>query len=138
MFLPVGLPLLAERGLTLGARRRQCVLLLPSLVAHNVNSAGVCCQTLLNLRIFAKDLVNLDLYGQKSLPPFLSDIPTYLCRTPAPLSRRKRRHRRRGKRGGRLVRPRAGWVRTVRGGCGTVAPLAGPCRCLLRTGGRLG
>ncbi|XP_049920683.1 uncharacterized protein LOC126402590 isoform X1 [Epinephelus moara] len=42
----------------------------------------------------------------KTLPPLLSGIPAHLCRAPAPPLRRKR-HCRRGKRSGRLVRLKA-------------------------------
>ena len=44
--------------------------------------------------------------GDKTLPPFLSGGLVYLCRTPAPPTRRKRPCRR-GKRSGRLVRMKA-------------------------------
>ena len=50
-------------------------------------------QTLLDLRTSAKNLVNFDSYEQ-TLPPSLSDSPSYLCRTPAPpLLRKRHRHR---------------------------------------------
>lgn len=61
-------------------------------------------QTLLDLRLSAKDLVKFG--GHKTLLPLLSGIPAYLCRLPAPYPRRKR-HRRRGKRSGRMVRVKA-------------------------------
>lgn len=106
--------------------RLLCVfLLLVTLVIHTVNTLLVYDrQTLLDLRISAKNLVNFDSYGQKTLPPFLSDFPSYLCHTPVPLPRRKC-HRRRGKRSGCLVRLRAGLVRSDRGGYG-----AGPRLCI--------
>ena len=58
------------------------------------------CQTLLDLCFSAVNLVKYD-HGHKTLPLFLSGVPAYLCRTPAPTPRRKRH---RGKRSGRLVR----------------------------------
>ena len=103
-----------------------CVfLLLLTLVAHFVNTLLVYDrQTLLDLRITAKNLVKFDHYGRKTDPHFLSDIPTYLRRTLAPPPRRKR-HRRQGKRSSCLVRLRAGLVRSDRGGYG-----AGPRLCV--------
>ena len=108
--------------------RPLCVFLLfVILVAQTVNTLLVYDrQTLLDLRISAKNLINFDYYGQKTLPPFLLDIPTHLCRTPA-LPPRQKRHRRRGKRSGCLVRLRTGLVRPDRGGYG-----AGPRLCISR------
>ena len=97
-------------------------LLLVTLVAHTVNTLLVYdCQTLLNLRLSDKILGNFDYYGQRTLPPFLSDFLTYLCCTPVPPPQRKWHHRR-GKHSGCLVRLKAGLVRPDRGGYG-----AGPC-----------
>jgi len=94
-----------------------CVFLLfLTLVAHNPDSLLVCdCQMLLDLRISEIDLAILDHYEQQTLLPFLSGIPGYLCRTSSPLPWRKR-YRRRNKRGGCLVRLRAGLVRPDHGG----------------------
>ncbi|CAG5851108.1 unnamed protein product [Menidia menidia] len=122
--------------------RLLCVFLLfVTHVAHAANTLRVFDrQTLLDLRIYAKDLVNFNYYGQKS--PFLSDISTYLCLTPAPPPQRKR-HRCRGKRSGCLVRLRAGLLRTDQCIWSGASPLylstfPGPCRCLVGTGGGLG
>ncbi len=83
-------------------------VLFVSLAVQNVESLLVYDrQTLLNFRHSAKDLVKFDYAGQKTLPPLLSGIPAYLCRLHVIHPRRKR-HRRQGKRGGRLVRVKTG------------------------------
>ncbi len=83
-------------------------VLFVSLAVQNVESLLVYDrQTLLNFRHSAKDLVKFDYAGQKTLPPLLSGIPAYLCRLPVTHPRRKH-HRRRGKRGGQLVRVKTG------------------------------
>ena len=86
-----------------------CVFLLfLTLVAHTVNTLLVYDrQTLLDLRVTAKNPVKFGYYRSKTDPHFLSDIPTYLRRNLAPSPRRKQ-HRRQGKRSGCLVRLRAG------------------------------
>ncbi|KAL1256516.1 hypothetical protein QQF64_012061 [Cirrhinus molitorella] len=63
-------------------------------------------KTLLDLRSSTKEFVKFDYGGQKTLPPVLLGIPSYLCRYPG-LHPRRKRHRRRGKRSGRLVRMKA-------------------------------
>lgn len=61
----------------------------------------------LSLQCSFQNEVQGKLDGQKPFfPPFLSGIPAYLRRCPAPPSRR-RRSRRRGRRGGRLVKLKA-------------------------------
>lgn len=60
-------------------------------------------QFLLSLRSEVRDLGTLDRDDQNTLPPLLARIPSHLLRLPA-LPSRRRRLRRRGKRGGLLVR----------------------------------
>ena len=98
-------------------------LLLVTLVSHTVNTLLVYDrQTLLDLRISAKNLVHFDSYGQKTLPSFLSEFPSYICRTPASPALQKR-PRRQGKRSGCLVRLRAGLVHFDQRGYGAAPHL---------------
>ena len=60
-------------------------------------------QLLLSLRPNVTDTGAYNQGGQKTVPPLLSDVPTHLYRAVGPPPRRKRL-RRRGKRGGRLVK----------------------------------
>ena len=98
-------------------------LLLVLLVDCTVNALLVYDrQTLLDLRSSATDIIKFDHNGYETLPPFLSDSPAYLRRAPAPPPRRKR-HRRRGKRSGYLVRLKAGSTHPpggVRSGYGSI------------------
>lgn len=90
------------------------VFLLFLCVIQNVKSLLVYDhQTLLELRWFAGKLGQYHHEGQDSLPPFLSGIPAFLYRPPGPPHWRKR-HRRRGKRGGRLVKLKVYLARSSR------------------------
>ncbi|KAE8297852.1 Bis(5'-adenosyl)-triphosphatase [Larimichthys crocea] len=65
-------------------------------------------QFLLDLRHNVSTLGAFEHGGQKTVPPLLAGIPTHLCRALA-LPPRRKRLRRRGKRGGRLVKLKA-WL----------------------------
>ncbi len=122
-------------------------VLFVSLAVQNVESLLVYDrQTLLNFRHSAKDLVKFDYAGQKTLPPLLSGIPAYLCRLPVTHPRRKH-HRRRGKRGGQLVRVKTGLALSSMGSwteyravprLSISRRIAGPYRRLAGTCRRLG
>ncbi|GAA6074940.1 uncharacterized protein LOC113038370, partial [Tachysurus ichikawai] len=59
-------------------------------------------QTLLNIRANIENMLIYNSGGSKT-SPHLHDLPAYLCRKPLP-AQKKKRHRRRGKRGGLLVK----------------------------------
>lgn len=81
-------------------------LLILSLVLVNVKSLLVYNrQMLLDLNISAKDPAQSDFNGHKTLPPFLSEIPAYLCHALVLLLQPKRR---RDKYKGCLV-----WIKTA-------------------------
>lgn len=65
-------------------------------------------QTLLNLRSFVENCAKFHQFGQKICPPLLSDVPAYLCLTPAPpVCRRRGRCEKRSE---RLVKLKAGML----------------------------
>ena len=90
------------------------------------------CQALLDLRNNLGELCAFKHSGQKTVPPLLAGIPTYLCRASAPPPRRKcPRHR--GKRGGQLVKLKVWLAQSSsisRKGHGRIHPFAMP-RCFL-------
>nr|XP_010786909.1 PREDICTED: uncharacterized protein LOC104960527 [Notothenia coriiceps] len=81
-------------------------------------------QYLLDLRHNVRFLDAFEHGGQKTVPPLLAGIPTHLCRALA-LPPRRKRLRRRGKRGGRLVKLKtwlAGSSSISRTGLGLIHP----------------
>ncbi|XP_049924017.1 LOW QUALITY PROTEIN: uncharacterized protein LOC126404683 [Epinephelus moara] len=89
-------------------------------------------QSILDLRHNVRDLSIFDHGGQKTLPPLLSEILTHLYRASA-LPPRQKRLRRRGKRGGRLVKLKVCLARSSsisRSGHGLSFPFAVPRRFL--------
>lgn len=92
-----------------------CVLLLLSILSHFAQNVSPLLvydrQTLLNIRNYVVKPSICGFSGQSKMPlPFLSSVPSYLWRVPCLLpaiNHYRKRSRRRGRRGGRLVRLRA-------------------------------